>query len=144
MRTNLPFVATLGVCAVLASGTALAQLPEEIACTKTRAEVKSDCIQFMKTHRWDEGASNWVLKTGVRPPEGVKSREEVKAERDKFLAANRWNDGKTAWEAIPGKPRDMSQEPLGCEMTRAEVKKDCVQFLKTHRFDEGMGAYVKK
>ena len=51
-------------------------------------------------------------------------------------------DGKTAWEAIPGKPRDMSQEPLACEMTRAEVKKDCVQFLKTHRFDEGMGTYV--
>jgi hypothetical protein len=144
MRISLPFVATLGVCAALASGTAFAQTPEEVACAKTRAEVKADCIQFLKTHRWDEGAGNWVLKTGVRPPEGVKSREEIKAERDKFLAVNRWNDGKTAWEPIPGKARDLSKEPLGCDLTRADVKKDCAQFMKTHRFDEGLGIYVKK
>jgi hypothetical protein len=149
MRIHLPIVASLGVFAALMGssvGAQVPQLPEELACAKSRAEVKADCIQFMKTHRWDDGASNWVLKSGaksdVRPPEGVVTREQVRADRNAFLATHTWNDGKTMWVAIPGKARDVASEPLECAQTRAEVQKDCAAFLKTHRFDEGKGAYV--
>jgi hypothetical protein len=142
MKRSLPIVASLGVCVALTGGLASGQTPEELACAKTRAEVRADCIQFLKTHRWDDGTGNYVLKADVRPPEGVKSREEVRMERNKFLAANRWNDAKSMWEPIPGKPRDVAAEPLSCDMTRAEVRNDCKAFLKTHRFDEGTGTYV--
>jgi len=141
MRTKLPIAVALGVCAALVGGTVSAQAPEEVTCAKTRAEVRTDCIQFMKTHRWNEGVGNWVLKSGVRPPEGVRSREEVKAERDKFLAVNRWNDGKTMWEPRAGKI-DMSKEDMSCDLTRADVRADCKAFMKTHHFDEGLGMYV--
>jgi hypothetical protein len=151
MRISLPIIASLGVFAALVGSSAGAQVPlsaEEQACAKSRAEVKADCINFMKTHKWDDGASNWVLKSGaksdVRPPQGVVTREQVRAERNKFLAAHRWNDGKSMWEPIPGQGRDVSKEPLECAQTRAEVQKDCMAFLKTHRFDEGKGAYVPK
>jgi hypothetical protein len=143
----LPLLTALGASTALlgavAAQTAVGPSPEEKACAPTRAEVRADCIQYMKTHRWADGASNWVLKSGARPPEGVKTREQVKAERDKFLAVNRWNDAKTMWEPI-GKARDLSQEPLECAQTRAEVRADCQAFLKTHRFDEGSSTYIKK
>lgn len=142
MKRSLPFVATLGVCVALTGGLASAQTPEELACAKTRAEVRADCVQFLKTHRWDDGAGTYVLKSEAKVPEGVKTRDEVRMERNKFLAANRWNEAKGAWEPIPGKPRDVAAEPLSCDMTRAEVKADCRAFLKTHRFDEGTGTFV--
>lgn len=149
MRISLPIIASLGAFAALMGSSAVAQVPqspEDLACAKSRAEVKADCINFMKTHRWDDGASNWVLKSGaksdVKPPAGVVTREQVRAERNKFLAAHRWNDGKSMWEPIPGKGRDVSQEPAECAQTRAEIQKDCQAYLKTHRFDEGKGAYV--
>jgi hypothetical protein len=143
MKNSLPLVASLGVCVALVGGTAFAQTPEELACAKTRAEVRGDCVQFLKTHVWSDGANTYVLKSGVRPPEGVKAREEVIAERNKFLSANRWNDGKSMWEPIPGKPRDVGGQPMSCEQTRADVQKDCEAFLKTHRYDDGKGSYVQ-
>lgn len=145
MRISLPIAASLGVCAALVGSGVNAQVPqspEDLACVKTRAEVKADCVQFMKTHTWNEGLGNWVLKTGARPPEGVVTREQVRAERNAFLATHTWNDGKSMWVPIPGKARDVASEPLACSQTRADVQKDCQAFLKTHRFDEGKGAYV--
>jgi hypothetical protein len=142
MKNSLPLVASLGMCVALVGGTAMAQSPEELACAKTRAEVRNDCVQFLKTHVWNDGLGTYVLKEGAAPPEGVKTRAQVVAERNQFLAANKWDDGKSAWVPIAGKPRDTSNEPLECTKTRAEIQKDCVQFLKTHRFDEGKGAYV--
>ena len=142
MKISLPLVATLGVCAALVGGTASAQSPEELACAKTRAEVRNDCVQFMKTHRWDDGLGTYVLKEGAAVPEGVKTRAQIVAERNKFLASNRWNDAKSMWEPIPGKPRDVASEPLECKQTRAEIQKDCAAFMKTHRWDDATGTYV--
>lgn len=141
MRISLPIVATLCAALVGSVSAQVPQTPEELACAKTRAEVRSDCVQFMKTHTWNEGLGNWVLKSGARPPEGVVSREQVRAERNAFLAAHTWNDGKSMWVPLPTK-RDVANEPLACSQTRADVQKDCQAFLKTHRFDDGMGAYV--
>jgi hypothetical protein len=142
MKISLPLVASLGVCMALVGGAASAQTPEELACAKTRAEVRNDCVQFLKTHRWDDGLNTYVLKEGAAVPEGVKTRAQITAERNKFLASNRWNDGKSAWEPIAGKPRDVSAEPLECAKTRAEIQKDCAAFLKTHRWDDGTSTYV--
>jgi len=142
MKINLPLVASLGVCMALVGGTASAQTPEELACAKTRAEVRADCVQFLKTHVWDDGVGNYVLKSGARTPEGVKSREDIRMERNKFLAANRWNDAKSMWEPIPGKARDVAAEPLECGKVRGEVQKDCAAFLKTHRWDDAKSMYV--
>ena len=142
MKNSLPIVASLGICFALVGGMASAQTPEELACAKTRAEVKGDCVQFLKTHVWNEGLGTYVLKPGVNPPEGVKTRADVVAERNKFLAANRWDDGKTMWVPIAGKPRDMANEPLECKNVRADVQKDCNAFLKTHRWDDGASTYV--
>lgn len=144
MRNSLPLVASLGVCVALVGGTASAQTPEELACAKSRAEVRAECVQFLKTHVWDDGAGTYVLKSGVRPPEGVKSRDEIRMERNKFLATNRWNDAKSMWEPVSGKPRDVAGEPLECEKTRSEVQKDCNAFLKTYRWDDARSMYVKK
>ena len=142
MKNSLPIVASLGICFALVGGMASAQTPEELACAKTRAEVKGECVQFLKTHVWNEGLGTYVLKSGVNPPEGVKTRQQIVAERNKFLAANRWDDGKTMWVPIAGKPRDVANEPLECAKTRPEVQKDCNAFLKTHRWDDGASTYV--
>jgi len=142
MKISLPLVASLGVCVALVGGTASAQTPEELACAKTRAEVRNECVQFLKTHRWDDGAGTYVLKEGAAVPEGVKTRAQVVAERNKFLASNRWNDAKSMWEPIPGKPRDVAAEPLESKQTRAEFQKDCNAFMKTHRWDDATGTYV--
>jgi hypothetical protein len=142
MKISLPLVASLGVCAALVGGTVSAQSPEELACAKTRAEVRADCVKFLQTHVWDDGLGTYVLKKEAAVPEGVKTRAQITAERNKFLAAHRWNDGKGMWEAVPGKPRDVASEPLECKAVRSDVQKDCVAFMKTHRWDEGTGTYV--
>ena len=56
MKISLPLVASLGVCLALVGGTVSAQTPEELACAKTRAEVRADCVKFLQTHRWDDAA----------------------------------------------------------------------------------------
>jgi len=142
MKNSLPLVASLGLCVALVGGTASAQTPEELACAKTRAEVRNDCVQYLKTHVWNDGLGTYVLKQGASAPEGVPTRAQIVGERNKFLAANRWNDGKGMWEPIPGKPRDVAAEPLECKQVRADIQKDCTAFLKTHRWDEGKGTYV--
>lgn len=142
MSLSLPRVASVGICAAVAGGTVSAQSPEELACAKTRAEVRNECVQFMKTHTWNDGLGAYVLKQGAPVPEGVKTLAQIVAERNAFLASNRWNDVKSAWEPITGKPRDVASEPLDCKMTRADVQKDCVAFMKTHRWDEATGTYV--
>ena len=144
MKLSLPLVASLGVCVALAGGAVSAQTPEELACAKTRAEVRTSCVQFLKTHRWDDGASTYVLKEGAPVPEGVKTRAQIVSERNAFLSSHTYNDAKSMWEPIPGKGRDVAAEPMECAKTRADVQKDCNAFLKTYRWDDGKAMYVKK
>ena len=143
MKTSLPIAAVIGACLAFGVGSASAQ-DEAMVCAKTRAEVKADCTQFMKTHTWDEGKGEWIAKSGgkaaAKTPEGVPTRAQIRAERNKFLASNRWDDGKSAWVPIAA-PRDVGGD-LSCDKTRSEVQADCKAFMKTHRFDEGKGAYV--
>ena len=47
-------------------------------------------------------------------------------------------NGTSSWVPIQGEPRNMSQ------LSREQVKKETVQFLKTHRFSEGTQEYVLK
>ena len=143
MRTSLPIAAVLGACLAFGVGSASAQ-EDALVCAKTRAEVKADCNQFMKTHTWDDGKSEWVMKSGgkaaAKTPEGVPTRAQIRAERNKFLASNRWDDGKSMWVPI-ATPRDVGGD-LACDKTRGEVQADCKAFMKTHRFDEGRATYV--
>jgi hypothetical protein len=144
MRIGLPVTAVIGACLALWAGSASAQQAEPVACAKTRAEVKADCIQFLGTHTWNEGKGEWVLKANgkkaAKTPEGVPTRAQIRAERNKFLAANKWDEGKTEWLPL-SKPREVSGD-LSCEKTRAEVRADCNAFMKTHRWDELSSAYV--
>ena len=144
MRISLPVTAVMGACLALLAGAANAQQAEPLACTKTRAEVKADCVQFLSTHTWSEGKGEWVLKSNgkkaAKTPEGVPTRAQIRAERNKFLAANKWDEGKTEWIPL-SKQRQVSGD-LSCEKTRAEVRADCIAFMKTHRWDELTSAYV--
>lgn len=121
---------------------AQSQPTTESTCPRTRAEVRDECIAFMKKHEWNEADSDWVVKgTNKRAgklPEGVTPRAKIRAERDAFLSTHKWNEASSQWEPIAGTPRAVSK------MSRAEVKKETEAFMRTHRWDESMGAYVTR
>jgi hypothetical protein len=104
----------------------------------SRAQVKMERDEFLRTHRWDEAQENWVLKSGMEPPAGVKARAEVKAERDQFLRNNKWDEATSAWVPLAGTPRDMGA------MTREQVRNETRQFMRTHRWDEATQGWVDK
>jgi hypothetical protein len=108
------------------------------AAPLTRVQMKMDTAEFLKTHRWDEAAENWVLKSGVEPPTGVKTRAEIKADSDQFLRNNRWDEATGSWVSLKGKPRELST------LTRAQMRAETNQFIRTHRFDEATLTWVDK
>lgn len=127
------------VTAALMFGTAAhAQTAASPAAPLTREAVKMETADFLRTHRWDDERSSWMLKSGFDAPAGVKPRAEVKAERDAFMRANRWNEQASAWVPVKGGSRDLGT------MSRAQVAAETKQFLATHTFDEEKGAYVAK
>lgn len=103
----------------------------------TRAQVKMERQEFLRSHSWDPVNEVWTVKPGFEAPAGVKSRAEMKAERDEFLRNNRWDVATRSWVPIKGGPRKLDT------LTRAEVKKDTQAFLRTHRFDEELGQWVE-
>ena len=133
-RQWLPIV--LAGCGLLGSTMAQAQAGGDLSCPKTREEVRQECIDFLKTHRWSELEGNYVLKSGAKLPEGVKTREEVRAERDKFLSTHRWNAISARWVPLSA-PREISK------LSRAEVRAETQAFMKTHRWDEASSSYVE-
>lgn len=129
--------------ALAAAGAAQAQTAAaDPTCPRTRAEVRNECIAFMKTHQWSEEAGDWVLKAGgkaaAKLPEGVTPRDKIRAERDAFLRANKWNEASATWEPLGAKPREVSK------LSRAEVQKETQAFMRTHQWDETAGSYVLK
>lgn len=104
----------------------------------TRAQVTMDRDAFLAMARWDDSVSNWVLKDGMKMPEGVLSREEVKAMRDKFLSMHTWDDLNSRWVPVGGTPRDMSK------LTREQVAAETQMFLKMYRFDERTSSWVTR
>lgn len=103
----------------------------------TREQVKQDRDEFIRTHRWDQKGENWVLKSGMEPPTGMKTRATVKAERDEFMRTHRWDLKSDSW--IPTEtPKNMST------LTRAQVKADTQRFLSTHEWDARTEEWVQK
>ena len=104
----------------------------------TRTQVKMERDEFLRTHQWDVISENWVLKSGVEAPVGMKSRAEIKAERDEFLRNNRWDDPTSSWVSLKGAPRDVSK------MTREQVRAETAHFVRTHEWNETTQAWVEK
>jgi hypothetical protein len=105
----------------------------------TREMVKMDRDTFLSMFNWNEITSQWVLKSGMAPPQGVKSREEVIAMRDEFLSMNVWNENTSDFEPVKGgKPRNMSS------LSREQVQREATMFLMMYRFDENSSKWVSK
>lgn len=131
-------LSALAAITLAASGLAPAQTtsanPES---TLTRAQAKMDRDEFLKTHRYDTGTENWVLKSGVEAPAGVKSRAEIKAQRDEFLRNNRYDNATETWTPIKAGASKPSTK------TRREVKEDTLRFVRTHHWDETTEAWAE-
>jgi hypothetical protein len=105
---------------------------------QSREMVKMDRNAFLSMFSWSETASNWVLKSGMMPPAGLKTREEVNAMRDEFLSMNVWNEANSDFQPIKGgKPRDMST------LTREQARMEVSMFAMMFRFDEVNGKWIK-
>jgi hypothetical protein len=103
----------------------------------TRAQVKMERDEFIKTHRWDEASESWVLKQGVEPPAPMKGRAEVLKGRDDFLKNNRFDATTGSWVPL-AQPRVISQ------LSRDQVRKETREFLRTHEWDEAAEAWVAR
>lgn len=128
---GLFFAATAGVVNAQSAG-------DKAGATLTRAQVKMERDEFLKSHQYDSVTDNWVMKPGVEPPAGMKSRAEVKAERDQFLRNNRWDPVTDTWVSMKGAPRDLGT------LSRAQVRADTAQFVRTHRWDPVTDTWVEK
>jgi hypothetical protein len=107
------------------------------ATATTRAQVKMERDEFLKSHRWDSMSENWVLKQDFEPPAPLKTRVEVLKERDEFLKRNRWDSATGEWINLP-QPRTLSN------LTREQVRRETREFLRTHEWDEVAEAWISK
>lgn len=96
----------------------------------TREQVKMERDEFLKTHRYDNLADNWVMKPEFEAPAGVKTREQVKAERNEFLRHNRYDETTSSWVPLKGSVAPVSTK------SRAQVREETRQFMRTHRWNE--------
>ena len=110
---------------------------EKASIPMTREQVKMERDEFLKTHRWDYTSDNWVLKSGVEPPKGMKSRAEIIAECNEFLRKHRWDLKSDSWLPMET-PKNMSTQ------TRAQVKADTAKFLSTHEWNDNQGIWMEK
>jgi hypothetical protein len=94
----------------------------------TRAQVKMERDEFIKSHQWDPTNESWMLKPEFEPPAEMKGRAQVRKERDEFLRNNRWDAAANSWIPLV-KPREISQ------LSRDQVRKETQQFLRTHEWD---------
>ena len=101
----------------------------------TRAQVKMERDEFIKSHRWDETSETWVLKQGFEPPAPMKGRAEVLKERDEFLKNNRFDATTGSWIPL-AQPRVISQ------LSREQVRKETREFVRTHEWDEAAEAWI--
>jgi hypothetical protein len=104
---------------------------------QTRAQVKMERDEFIKSHRWDSTTENWVFKPEYEPPAQMKGRAEVRKERDEFLKNNRWDITTETWVPLV-KPRVLSQ------LSREAVKQETRAFLLTHEWDIATEAWTLK
>lgn len=105
----------------------------------TREMVKMDRDTFLSMFDFNDATSQWELKSGMAPPQGVMSREEIIAMRDEFLSMNVYNNTTSQFEPVKGgKPRNMSS------LTREQVQRESAMFLMMYRFDDSSSKWVSK
>lgn len=143
MKTKLISVAVSVACATvvlsIASPVFAQSTAKEAASAVTRAQVKAERDEFLKTHEWVGDEWRLKLKKGEKAPApSGKTRAEIKAERDAFLKDNRWDSAAEAWVSIKATPRDVSK------LTREQVKSEAAEFNRTHIWDEGSMKYVPR
>jgi hypothetical protein len=112
--------------------------PEAAAAPLSRAQVKMERDEFLKSHTYDSATETWLVKKGYEAPAGMKTRAEIKAERDEFLRNNRYDSATESWISLKAQPRDMGT------MTRAQVREETRQFIRTHTWDDVKGAWVDR
>ncbi len=135
--TKLTYSTSLIVSAVLIaiSSTVYAQTTGKPAASATRAEVRMERDEFLKTHKYDDTNSEW---TPNLPFKSEYSRADVKMARDKFLSTNRWDEANDDFTPMVETPRNMST-------VSPEVRKmETMQFMRTHMWDNASSAWVKK
>jgi hypothetical protein len=103
----------------------------------TRAQVKIEREEFIKSHRWDPVIDDWALKPGYEPPVGVKDRAQVREERNEFLKNNRWDPVTDDWVPL-SKPRVITR------LSRDQVKRETREFLRTHEWDVANEVWMDK
>lgn len=133
------FPIVLGLSCALVAGIANAQATGSAAGATpvNREEVKMERDAFMRIHRWDATSDNWVLKSDVEAPSGIKTRAEVKTQRDEFMRNNRWNQDSDHWVPVSQGPRDLSK------MSVAQVRAEATQFIRTHQWDDEKSDWVE-
>lgn len=121
----------------LTAGVANAQSAgDKAGAPLTRAQVKMERDEFMKSHQYDPAAENWVLKPGFEAPAGMKSREQVKAERDEFIKTHKYDPAAETWVPLKGAPKST--------MSREQVRNEARQFVRTHSWDPVTDTWVEK
>ena len=105
------------------------------ATASTRAQVKMEREDFIKSHQWDADKETWVLKPEYEPPGQMKGRAEVRKERDEFLRNNRWDTATEAWVPLV-QPRVVSQ------LSREQMRNETREFLRTHEWDTVTEAWI--
>jgi hypothetical protein len=128
---GLSFALTAGMANAQATGGAAGAAPV------TREQVKMDRDEFMRMHRWDATSDNWVLKSDIEAPAGMKSRAEVKAQRDEFMRNHRWDAVSDNWVPLNKAPRDLGK------MSRAQVRAETLQFNRTHQWNDDKSDWVE-
>jgi hypothetical protein len=65
---------------------------------KTRAEVKAERDEFLRTHRYDQTSDAWVAAETPRNMSTM-TRAQVRDETRQFLRTHQWDDNASAWVA---------------------------------------------
>ena len=107
------------------------------AAPTTRAQVKMERDEFIKSHRWDATSETWVLKPEFEPPADMKGRAQVRQERDDFLKNHRWDAVSEEWVPLT-KPRVISQ------LSRDQIRRETREFLRTHEWDAVAETWSRK
>lgn len=137
MKRSSALSVVVGLALAPLCGSVLAQVAPTTSGA-TRAEVKMERNEFLKTHTWDPVNEVWMLKAGVEAPMGMKTRAQIKGDRDEFLKNNRWDEQASNWVSLKGTPRNMET------MSRDQVKMETAAFLRTHRYDEQSETWMLK
>lgn len=113
---------------------------------KTRAQVVTERDEWLRTHRWDPGLDDWVVKDECKTPAMMctqdesrgETRQQVREARDDWLRTHRWDPGADEWMLLEAQPRD----PGG--LTRDQVHRETLEFLRNHEWDDPSSSWKLK